>query len=880
MLLSLTICSCQNALTAGRPTGSSKFIDFEDLNDGNTVLYKTNMPDKNQQSHIMADLNDDGYLDVAWIDPYAYYQDGSNSASENYGKIYILFGKEEGFGAEPDFAALNASEAVTIWGPGRLAGCATSSCRDNDYTMRLYVEDLNGDDINDLIVASPSTEDDQAGNQPGNAGRINVIFGVQGDWNTSLDLSDKTTYSGYTFWPEHNVSGMFGNRVVTADFNNDSYLDIAVADEASRSGAGAVYILYGKASGHPDEVRADDLNGTDGVIIQTQSADNTMMMKLFADDLNDDNIADLIIQQPAEDANDDARFYIVFGDKSLSSPFNLADLNGSTGFEIVHSGLGPVFQDAVITGDFNHDGISDLAFGLPKLQVMGKVGAGAVYVVFGSSTRSSGSLDVTTFNGTDGFVLVGDIDNRYVGWNLNKGDFNGDGMIDLAFSMPGAADIIMDGKVGVLYGSSGPFNSSYDANSEFLNGTHGVILESSGFFKVNYIKVADYNQDGIDDLILFPLGYNFYVVYGRPYFSSPYNVEHSKGIDGFQLRITREVPETQVGVLIPARLLDSQPPPPNPDSFMINPMVSKVTSNGVTTINLLLDINIIQESVRIFKYCKLFLSSPPKCKLGSSVGQYQYTLFVLDNLTLDAANFFIVSPGCHPLYSNGELTYSWTCTQAGSSDPCLDVDDAAITLTPDDAKQLTVKGNVLKPGQNLDFKLKVMYGDMKSTSIIKVDTQCTAQVTNFMLPKSPMILDVLEIENINLVSQAQISYAECQDSTNGWTSTWSCVVKGTTDPCMDTSGDQLSPGQYATNYGLTIPEKTLEPNQKLMFEVTMTSGGTSQTRSVEVHTVTYTNNAQAVGLGLGFGLGLGIPTTLLVVGAVIFKVKGLAFAAA
>ena len=87
--------------------------------------------------------------------------------------------------------------------------------------------------------------------------------------------------------------------------------------------------------------------------------------------------------------------------------FNLSDLNGSNGFVINGIDLADLSGSSVSSGDINGDGVDDLIIGARFADPFG-VNSGDSYVVFGgSSVASSGSIDLSSLNGTNGFVING-----------------------------------------------------------------------------------------------------------------------------------------------------------------------------------------------------------------------------------------------------------------------------------------------------------------------------------------------------------------------------------------------------------------------------------------------------------------------------------------
>ncbi|PYS42624.1 MAG: hypothetical protein DMG14_03330, partial [Acidobacteria bacterium] len=122
---------------------------------------------------------------------------------------------------------------------------------------------------------------------------------------------------------------------------------------------------------------------------------------------------------------------------------------GSTAEENDRFGL------ALAAGDFDGDGKSDLAIGVPREDFGSVINVGIVHVLYGTSSVAAGlSLNRNQF-----FLAstLGETDEggAQFGKTLAAGDFNGDGKADLAIGVPlkDVAGVSDAGQVHVIYGS-------------------------------------------------------------------------------------------------------------------------------------------------------------------------------------------------------------------------------------------------------------------------------------------------------------------------------------------------------------------------------------------------------------------------------------------
>jgi Ca2+-binding RTX toxin-like protein len=157
-------------------------------------------------------------------------------------------------------------------------------------------------------------------------------------------------------------------------------------------------------------------------------------------------------------------------------------------------------------GDVNGDRVDDLLIGAFLADPNGGL-SGASYVVFGGAgVGSSGNLELSALDGTNGFRLSGVAAEDFSGRAVSTaGDVNGDGIDDLligaSFADPNGdtsgASYVVFGRVGV--GSGGHLELSA------LDGTNGFQLSgvaASDFSGRAVSTAGDVNGDGVDDLLI------------------------------------------------------------------------------------------------------------------------------------------------------------------------------------------------------------------------------------------------------------------------------------------------------------------------------------------------------------------------------------------
>ncbi len=318
-----------------------------------------------------------------------------------------------------------------------------------------------------------------------NDGKLDVVVGYTrkggGIYKAAIE-----TYLGKgngTFEPPRKLPHVaFPTTMVTGDFNGDGNLDLVTSQDYKRA-------FLNTFLGNGDGTFGAVAGSSDGGYVLTPA------------DLNADGKLDLA---------DDSNWY---GDPDLY--FSLG--NGDGTFSTMNGPGGEDYGSQLAVGDFNGDGILDLAqassWGYGRTSVSIYLGNGdgtftqtatytTPYVVSGIAAvdlNGDGILDLVTDgvsvllgNGDGTFTVANSIQVASVSpafQNVNVGDFNGDGQLDVAVV---AVDKNGRQTIAILLGNG---DGTFQTPIEFVGGLNPR-LHRYGFL------MGDFNNDGKLDLIL------------------------------------------------------------------------------------------------------------------------------------------------------------------------------------------------------------------------------------------------------------------------------------------------------------------------------------------------------------------------------------------
>ena len=382
------------------------------------------------------DFNDDGFQDLAVGSPR-----DRVAGHKGAGSVAVLYGTEDGL-----------RRANSQRWHQNLAGVRGNATRGDRFGSALATGDFDGDGFADLAIGAPG----KAVGGKGGAGKAHVLYGSPSGLVSGGDQLWSQASPGIP-----GAAGLkdgFGSALATGDFDADGRADLAIGapldDRGGRRNLGSATVLFGDASGLRSAGSQIWWQSSPGVPGSAARGDR-FGGSLATGDFDDDSYSDLAVGVPGDNrggVDDSGAVTILYGSTGgLGSSGSQLLAQGANGMGGTGEN-GDLFGSALAGADFDGDGHFDLAIGIPGENSA----SGQVRVVNGSAgglTPSSDRRWSESSSGIPGSKQTGD---RF-GESVSAGDFDGDGVWDLAVAIPGQAVRGEEdaGMVLVMFGSTG-----------------------------------------------------------------------------------------------------------------------------------------------------------------------------------------------------------------------------------------------------------------------------------------------------------------------------------------------------------------------------------------------------------------------------------------
>lgn len=412
---------------------------------------QNSVPEVGQLRHLMDmgvaggfDLNADGIDDFAIGAPL--FDDGDTDT----GGAYVVFGRSSGFGAEIDVSALSGSDGFHF---------ASRGADDRFHWLGYSIAapgDVDGDGRDDLVIGAPG--------QPLTTtvtlmnARGYVLRGQSAGFAFDAEYDSDALPVGFawTMAPEQMGRDIGRSLAAAGDIDGDGLDDFIVGAPYNRLDdpvySGRAWVVFGQSGGWSADIDLDDLDGTNGFRIDGAAESDYLGASVAGvGDVDGDGFDDLVIGAFGVDdavTTDAGAVYLVYGGSSgFTASFDVGDIGaaaapratvlaepaGATG-SYAWLGWAAAGGNMAAGRDVNGDGLDDFI-----VTARGPSGEPMTsYLVFGRSGGFAADFDLSTLDGSDGYILTGpDSGGRGAGAGYEAawaGDVNDDGIPDFVLT--------------------------------------------------------------------------------------------------------------------------------------------------------------------------------------------------------------------------------------------------------------------------------------------------------------------------------------------------------------------------------------------------------------------------------------------------------------
>ncbi len=454
------------------------------------------------------DLDGDGYDEVIV------------AASESYGGVISQVSVIRGG------PAANGRGTVDLF-VGGVDQVILGAAVDDNLGASIASGDVTGDNIDDLLICASNA--DFGGLQ--SAGIAYLIFGsadffdsatrdlsVVGSW----DMRIVGPVEGGDMGGANLFGGLDAHGAAIGRLNDDPYGDMVLGVHLADGGGSASGRVYVVPGGPFPSGFTLNLSSPTTYEVRIDGADSYDELGTFVltGDLTGDGIEELIL--PNEYASrglftSEGAVHIFRGRAAWPSFISLSTTPAD--ITLIGDRESDELGAAAAVGDFNNDGITDLAAAAPGAdagEFTDQIGDGFVYGMLGSAAYQLGTHTIDYATDSADFLFIGEYQEG-LGAEVSAGDFNGDGYCDVAaaerFGGPQT-----NGVVEVLFGRDFFGSPSFTANVDTDVRIVGAPQDRIGFS----LSASDVNGDGLAEVL-------FGTPFNNNYWGTAYVFTHATG---------------------------------------------------------------------------------------------------------------------------------------------------------------------------------------------------------------------------------------------------------------------------------------------------------------------------------------------------------------
>ncbi|MDR7085230.1 hypothetical protein J2X11_000069 [Aeromicrobium panaciterrae] len=311
-----------------------------------------------------------------------------------------------------------------------------------------------------------------------------------------LTLAGGLMASGLTLALASPAAALTCSSGVEGDVNGDGRAEVAVSEAGRSYGKGAVHVFYGRTTGLVAAASGTALDDqyidqeTSGVPGAGADYDRFGSALAFGD-YNKDGCADLAVG--ADSDGDAGTIFVFYGSKTGLKTTGSVRLSNE---QVLGSAPGTPkdqgFGSILVAADLNDDDVTDLGIGVPS-KLVGAEGRGTIAVLFGG-TGGLGTANKTVLDRASVGMAADDFE---VGKSLAVGDFDGNGIQELAFGLNEGKLQILEAGAGGFVASQGPLSGEDVGVDDFIADVDG---EGDKWVFGDIIAAGDVDADGDDDL--------------------------------------------------------------------------------------------------------------------------------------------------------------------------------------------------------------------------------------------------------------------------------------------------------------------------------------------------------------------------------------------